>query len=209
MDKICAECGGKFRGRRQSRFCSVDCLFWSHFDRSGGPDACWLWRGTVNKTHGYGVVDAKTAGGKRTSAHRHAYRLHYSVDPGELSVLHNCDVRLCGNPAHLRTGTHKDNWQDAVNRCRPIATAPGEANMKAKLTTADVLAIRRSAAKTRDLVRQYGMNDSTIRRIVGGETWQHIIQQDDEREAGSWQRSTEQPETTRSRAHRQMTVSMD
>jgi hypothetical protein len=155
VDKICAECGGKFQGRRQSRFCSVDCLFWSHFNRSGGPSACWIWTGPANTRYGYGTVSDHTAGGKRTTAHRHAYRLHYGVDPGELSLLHKCDTRLCGNPDHLFLGTQRDNWKDAIDKGRPMISTPGEGNIGAKLTTDEVLAIRKSAAHTRDF---YGVD---------------------------------------------------
>jgi hypothetical protein len=163
---------------RRSRFCSVECYFWSRFDRSAGPDACWLWTGSVNPVNGYGVVDDHAGGGKRTSAHRHAYRLTHG-DPGGLSVLHRCDTRLCGNPRHLFLGTHLDNWIDSVNKGRQPIVLPGERNGSAKLTAAEVRAIRRSAAPMAELVRQYRVNDSTIRRVIKGINWRHVPQEDD------------------------------
>jgi hypothetical protein len=176
--KVCAlpECG-KEHQRRGSRYCSADCVFWSRYDRSGGPDACWTWKGPSNKKNGYGSVEGDLNNGKRTSAHRHAYRLHYMVDPGELHVLHRCDVRLCGNPAHLFLGTNRDNWQDAINKWRRVITMPGEGNIGAKLTTKEVRAIRRSAAKVRDLVREYGVNRDTIWKIIRRKTWKHVPQE--------------------------------
>jgi hypothetical protein len=71
-------------------FCSVECLFWSRFDKSGGPDACWLWTGPVIPDTGYGGVNDYVGGGKRTSAHRRAYRLacvlllHHIIPPSQL-----------------------------------------------------------------------------------------------------------------------------
>jgi hypothetical protein len=165
--------------RPKSRFCSVTCYFWSRFDRSGGPNSCWIWTGSVNPQTGYGDVSDHTAGGKRISAHRHAYRLAKG-DPGELSVLHRCDMRLCGNPAHLFLGTHRDNWLDAIAKGRRMITGPGEANAAAKLTTEEVLAIRRSTARVADLVWQYGVNDSTIRRVLSGRNWRHVPDEEPE-----------------------------
>lgn len=180
----CQGSGCQNERRPRSRWCSVECYFWSRFDKSGGPDACWLWTGSVNPVNGYGIVDEHAGGGKRTSAHRHAYRLTHG-DPGELSVLHKCDTRLCGNPAHLFAGTQRDNWADAIAKGRYMITMPGEANAAAKLTTAEVRAIRRSAARVADLVRQYGVSDSAIRRVIKGEYWRHVAQEDDVRELGS------------------------
>jgi hypothetical protein len=175
MDKTCAECGIDFQGRRGSRYCSPVCYFWARLDKSAGPDGCWIWTGSVNPKNGYGIVDSHTGGGKRTTPHRHAYRLTHG-DPGELSVLHRCDVRLCGNPRHLFTGTPRDNWWDSVAKGRQTVVAPGEANRSAKLSAAEVQAIRRSAARVADLVRQYPVSDSTIRSILHGHTWRHVPQ---------------------------------
>jgi hypothetical protein len=173
MDKTCAECGNDFQRRRSSKFCSATCYFWSRFDKSAGPDGCWIWTGSVNKDTRYGVVDSHSGGGRRTTPHRHAYRLTYG-DPGELSVLHKCDVRLCGNPRHLFLGTHRDNWLDSLAKGRQQVVLPGEANRSAKLTTDEVLAIRRSTARVAELVRQYPVSDSSIRSILHGHTWRHL-----------------------------------
>src|SRR3954469_238435 len=107
-EKICSECGITFVGRRQSRYCSSLCTFWSMFDKSGGPDACWPWKGYRNED-GYGIVRGDLAlkllpqigVKKRKLAHRLAYQLHFEVDPGELRVAHECDNPPCGNPSHL------------------------------------------------------------------------------------------------------------
>jgi hypothetical protein len=164
--------------RNRSRFCPVECYFWSRFDRSAGPDACWPWTGAVSSRTGYGMVDAKTAGGNRTSAHRRAYRLAYGIDPGDMQVMHRCDVRHCGNPRHLTLGTAADNWLDAVLKGRQTVVCPGERNRSAKLTASEVQAIRRSAAPMRDLVRRHGVNYTTVMRIIRGELWRHVPQEE-------------------------------
>src|SRR4051794_40427406 len=131
-ERACIECGSLFVGGDNRKYCSSTCAFWHSIDKSAGPDACWLWRG--NRTPGgYGNVSDGVAG-RRTSAHRHAYQLHYQVDPGRLGVLHKCDTPACANPAHLWLGTQADNMHDAFFKGRPIVCAPGAANRHAKLS---------------------------------------------------------------------------
>jgi hypothetical protein len=156
--KTCIECGSEFSGRsNSSKVCSNYCAFWKLFDRSGGPDACWPWMGGISKDTGYGIVSARMAGGKRTSAHRRAWSLHNLCDPDQLFILHRCDNRKCGNPAHLRLGTQRANLLDAWNKGRPIRTALGEDHPLARLNADAVRAIR-LGGKISDLARQYGVN---------------------------------------------------
>jgi len=35
-----------------------------------------------------------------------------------MMILHSCDNRKCCNPNHLRAGTGKDNYRDALERNR-------------------------------------------------------------------------------------------
>jgi hypothetical protein len=118
-------------------------------------------------------VSNTLAGGKRTSAYRHAWRLTHG-DPGELFVLHRCDTRLCGNPAHLFTGTSLDNWLDSIAKGRQPVVIPGEANGSAKLTDNDVRAIRRFKGPAAVLAKKYGVNFCTILRVIRRETWRHV-----------------------------------
>ena len=167
-EKICEECGIAFYGRTSSDYCSAACAFWARVDKIGGDDACWIWQGYVNPQNRYGYISSHLTGGNRTTVHRHAFRLHYQCDPGELHVLHRCDVRLCANPKHLFLGTPHDNWADAVAKGRPIVSTP-------RLTTNEVVAIRRSSAKVRELVAQFNVTSSTIYSVRRRETWQHVI----------------------------------
>jgi hypothetical protein len=95
-------------------------------------------------------------------------------DPGPLSVLHRCDRRLCGNPRHLFPGTARDNWEDALAKGTIMAVMPGERNAAAKLTAAEVQAIRRSSGPVAELVREFGVNYSTIMRVIRREGWRHV-----------------------------------
>jgi hypothetical protein len=62
----------------------------------------------------------------------------------------------------LFLGTPLDNWLDAVSK--------GRAAVMPKLTTDDVVAIRRSAARTRDLVQQFSVTCQTISSVRRGLT---------------------------------------
>jgi hypothetical protein len=172
-ERSCVECGNSFSSPRRRKYCSATCAFWHGLDRGAGPDACWPWRG--NRTRdGYGNVPDSLADGRRTSAHRRAYRLHYEVDPGPLYVLHRCDNPACANPVHLFLGTQKDNMLDAFLKGRPIVSAPGAANRHAKLSEEEVLEIRESQRRDADLARLFGVHRATVRAARTGATWRHV-----------------------------------
>jgi len=84
--------------------------FWSHVDRSGGPQACWPWTGAMEKKTGYGRVKFR---GKARMAHRVAYELAVGPIPAGLQVDHvrarGCRRRDCVNPAHLEAVSQREN----------------------------------------------------------------------------------------------------
>lgn len=87
----------------------------ARIDASRGCDACWPCLG-ARQGAGYGVL---TLG--RTS--RGAHRVVYVLANGPLAdrrqqVRHDCDNPPCCNPAHLRSGTAKENSADALARGR-------------------------------------------------------------------------------------------
>lgn len=87
--------------------------FWSRV-AIGSADECWPWQRGVNQS-GYGQISIE---GKQLGAHRVSYELHYGPIPTGLHILHTCDNPACVNPAHLCTGTHGDNVQDAIVKGR-------------------------------------------------------------------------------------------
>lgn len=89
--------------------------FWALFDRSDGPESCWPFLG-ARTAEGYGSV---RVGPVKVGAHVLAFETATGrrVKPGQL-VRHSCDNPPCGNPKHLKLGTHGDNLNDQYFRGR-------------------------------------------------------------------------------------------
>lgn len=82
-----------------------------------------------------------------------------------------CHNRSCVNPGHLYWGTKEANQQD---RFLDETDSQGERCGNAKLTDADVLAIRSSAFTLREDAERYGVHLSTIWRIRHYKRWAHL-----------------------------------
>lgn len=125
-------------------------------DKSGGPDACWLWTGVTDEG-GYGMLRVE---GKMKRAHRVRWG-----DPGGLQVLHSCDTPGCNNPRHLFLGTPASNAMDKARKGRGNRT---------KLTAAQALRIRDGGESPVALAKEFEVNVTTIYDICSGDTWNHL-----------------------------------
>lgn len=139
--------------------------FWPKVDRSGGPDACWLW--TAGK-QGKGYGQFFRSKHHPVGAHRFAYELTHGPISDGLHVCHRCDNPPCCNPSHLFLGTPADNMRDKTTKGRN----PGNPTAKGghrKVTDAEALAMAAhiAAGETYEWVgRQYGVAPSTVLRNV-------------------------------------------
>ena len=145
--------------------------FWGKVAK-GRKDECWLWKTSIT-IHGYGQfwLSDMNAGAARV-----AWVIANQREPGELLVLHCCDVRACCNPAHLYLGTPADNMQDVKwrNRANPRR---GEDSPAARLSKIDVLKIREEVASGvshRILAKRYDVGQSQISNIATGRQWAHV-----------------------------------
>lgn len=137
---------------------------------------CFLWEGRRDN-YGYGTI---IDGGKNRKAHRVAFELFCRpLQPDEV-VAHRCDVPSCVNPDHLFAGTQLENIADMHRKGRyGLALirqncARGSRQGLAKLTEADVLAIRASNRGSSDLGREHGVTKATINMIRRRATWRHV-----------------------------------
>jgi hypothetical protein len=134
-------------------------------------ESCWLWRGCT-QLNGYGVYGMDY---KIVRAHRASYVIFKGAIPKGLLVLHSCDNRLCVNPEHLRTGTHKDNSRDAIKRNRQIR---GSGHGRSKISEEYVLHLRKQYdgkhGSIKRLADKEGLSKELVRKILKRLLWTHI-----------------------------------
>ena len=155
---------------------SLEERFWAKVDKQGpvpthrpelGP--CWPWTGCLSpKVTGYGYIGQ----GKRSRrASQVSWELHYGPIPPGQQVCHHCDFKPCIRPDHLFLGTWLENMADMRAKGRQ---ARGEAAGKARLTAAEVLAIRAADGPRQPLADRYGVSLATISDIRLRRRWRHL-----------------------------------
>lgn len=154
--------------------------FWSHVDKLG-PDECWPWNTVVKQQYPEFYYF-----GRREGAHRIALILTVGEPPQGAHALHSCDNMKCCNPAHLRWGTHADNFKECLGRVeRYTKVYPpkngtgkrGELHPGAKLSADDVERIRqliKTGIWQKDIAAQFQVSPTTISNIKKGKGWNHV-----------------------------------
>jgi len=149
---------------------------WGNFDRFYIPEpnsGCWLWIGSTDRK-GYGQIRNPSTN-KLMLTHRASYLMAHGTIPKDMHVLHRCDVPCCVNPDHLFTGTHVDNMLDMREKGRHRnGDLRGELHPQARMTPADIQAIRSSSGSSKAVSAQYGVSSSLIRKIRERKLWRHI-----------------------------------
>lgn len=148
-------CAKRVAGKTDAIPRDID-LFWSKV-KIAGPDECWEWTAAKFKA-GYGAI---RCGDRTVYAHRLSYRIENGVWPN--ICRHKCDNRGCVNPAHLCTGTQKDNMRDVAER-----------GGYRKFSPRQVREIRDSKATSPVLGRQLGCCQTLIRQIRGGKIYKDV-----------------------------------
>lgn len=151
--------------------------FWQSYkeiDYGLGLGPCWIWTKARRGKYGAALMN-----GKVQDVHRISYKLTHGVIPDGLWILHKCDHGLCFRPEHIWAGTAAENIHDMDAKGR--ANRPsfkGEEHGMAKLTEADVLAIRARYPGKRGTVKalaeEYGVNRMTIFRVTNEKNWTHV-----------------------------------
>lgn len=142
-------------------------------DDSGGPDACWPWRGISEQSYGKIRDDNNIL----QRANRMIWTTFVGPIPQETpEVLHSCDKPYCSNLRHYFLGTQGDNVRDMDRKGRrnfhvgyndPQALSPGKVR--------EIVGHLKDLNKTcRDVSILTGVGESTIARIAKGERYQDI-----------------------------------
>mgnify|MGYP001575274684 FL=1 len=158
---------------------NLDARFRAHIVATAA--GCWEWRYHLRTPSGYGLfqipVESPRGPAWRTeSAHRLVYEAIHGPIPPEVEVMHACDHPPCLRPNHLVKGTPKLNGEDRARKGRGIR---GERVRTAKLTTAQVVAIRERYAagleSAQAIADGYGLEKGeTVLAIVQGRSWSHV-----------------------------------
>ena len=135
---------------------------WAYIDMKG-PRECWPWMGSSHTREKcpYGIFkfkmdDAHT----QVTSHRFLWLLEHPMEALPESVCHRCDNTLCMNPLHLFAGTQADNVRDCITKKR---YSRGETHATAKLTQAQVVAIRADSRTYAEIAKDYGL----VKQYVG------------------------------------------
>lgn len=157
----------------------AEALFWTYATKG---DGCWTWTGPKARL-GYGLFSF--SGWRKLPAHRVAFSFTNSPPPSDLCACHRCDNPSCVNPSHLFLGTKRDNTQDMIRKGRAklgqycSGSLVGELNPAAKLTEAQVRAIREEYAtggmSQPKLAKKYGVWLNVIWLIIHRRKWNHVV----------------------------------
>lgn len=136
-------------------------------DWSGGPLACWPWKGARNRPGGYGEV-------RRKARHLVASRvvmelfLGRSLDRSEL-VCHRCDNPPCCNPLHLFVGSHRDNARHASANGRLRGRVLNDRSVSFIKHASASVGVPADA-----LALSFGVSETQIQNILKGRSWAHV-----------------------------------
>lgn len=138
---------------------------------------CWIWGGGRRSRKpgvDYGGIRVD---GVETTAHRLAYEVWVGPIPDGHLIRHKCDNPPCMNPAHLSTGTVRDNSRDMLERGRH-KPPQGSKNGQSLLSDEDVVTIL-ARIKAGDvqatIARDYGVSNSTVSMIKRGLRWGYLV----------------------------------
>jgi hypothetical protein len=149
--------------------------FWANVDKHGESvtpvgTSCWKWTGKTYKGYGRVWIDGRTE-----RVHRASWIMENGPIPDGLCVLHRCDTPSCVRVSHLFLGTNEENSKDRSRKGRSYSgDHKGEKCWTAKLTAADVLAIRADTRMQKDIAKAYGLDPSTVSDIRRRKSWTHI-----------------------------------
>jgi len=170
---ICVASGcGNLATANQGRMCPWHCLptLATHYEPGSLPDPCEIVDGAGKHGKDYGSI-------RSAPAHRAVWEMHHGPIPAGMWVLHKCDRPGCVRIEHLWLGTKADNIRDMDRKGRRYAPAPGEQHWSAKVTAADVVAIRAAVAageSQRSVGERFGIRQGSVSRIVLRQSWKQI-----------------------------------
>lgn len=127
---------------------------------------------SVNK-HGYHLIGLCKQGQKYNKFIHRLVACCYIPNHLDLSdVNHKNGIKSDNSVGNLEWMSREENRKHAV--LNGLFSQRGEKNVRAKLTPDQVITIRMSSLKSKDLSLLYGITTSSVRSIKRRSTWNHI-----------------------------------
>ena len=136
--------------------------FWKRINRNR-EEKCWEFNGH-RSWQGYGKIKFQ---GRNLLAHRLAWELTYGRIPKGKLVCNHCDNSSCCNPKQLFLGTNADNMRDMKNKGRRKNINTGENNGRSKLTSKQIVKIRKMYNSGKYLQREIGDKFNVTQVMIG------------------------------------------
>ena len=128
---------------------------------------CRLWTGSLSEA-GYAVLWWE---GRLQRVSRLLLERKMGSIPDGILACHSCDTPDCVEESHIFAGSHQDNVDDCIAKGR---NNRGERHGNAKLTEADVIAIRSAVGSHSEVAAQFGVVQSAIYKIRTRRLWGHV-----------------------------------
>lgn len=88
------------------------------FVLDGKPSPCHLWTGPDSGSGRGGGYGRFSLNGVTVAVHRVVYTHYFGYIPAKKQIDHNCNQRLCCNPAHLELVSHLKNQRLRASRAK-------------------------------------------------------------------------------------------
>lgn len=148
--------------RTMSRRRSIDRIM-SHIEKIDGGHWIWTAKGRTGLNNEYGGTRLN---GKAMSSHRAVWIIHKGPIPKGAILLHQCEVKLCCNPDHLKLGTHKENTQEAITARGGIHWQQLFRRVIPKRHIERIIKRWKSGERQADIAKSYGVNQAAISKTI-------------------------------------------
>lgn len=128
-------------------------------------DNCIPWPFSIFSQTGYGAITFK---GKLITAHRAMLIITTHANPPKLHACHNCRLKCCINPRHLRWDTRLGNMYDKV---KDGTLSRGDKHGMVKLTNEQALSVYHDHRGCCAIASEHGIAPSTVCDIKAGRNW--------------------------------------
>jgi hypothetical protein len=133
---------------------------------------CWIWIGPITRNNNRAKAGIRIDGVWHTSAPRAVLAWFGLLGPGD-QAAHKCPHRYCCRP-DARHVYPADSAQQRRDRILFGEYATGERNGRARLTRADVVALRTGTQTPAALAADRGLNYKHLTQVAAGRYWQGV-----------------------------------